>query len=225
MSVVKASLCSAAIFSAAISAGCYAYNFERYPPIAELSDGTLARHSPEDMKLCFSARLASATDRKAAHAWRQCEAYLSAHSSVSEFKRDFGHTITFGAGAAAAFAGLLGLSWIGDRQARQIRGPRKYQGREAKQRLAHALSLEARRSGKGLGFPPGCHLSRDRESRHFMITGGVGAGKTQAMRHLILEAMRRGDHVLVLDTKGDMTAGIPGGIVLLAPQVCFGVQV
>ena len=38
------------------------------------------------------------------------------------------------------------------------------------------------------------------------------------MRHLILGAMKRGDHVLVLDTKGDMTSGLPGGIVLLAPQ-------
>lgn len=218
MSVVRASLGIATIFAAAISAGFYAYNFERYPPIAVLSDGALARHLPEDMKLCFSARLASATDREASHAWRQCESFLEANNSLTEFKRDFGHTVAFAATAAAAFAGLLGLTWIGDRQARQVRGPRKYQGREAKRRLAHALSLEARRSGRGLGFPPGCHLSRDRESRHFMITGGVGAGKTQAMRHLIIEAMRRGDHVLILDTKGDMTAGIPGDIVLLAPQ-------
>tara|TARA_R100000365_G_C2735630_1_gene65024 strand:+ start:7 stop:1263 length:1257 start_codon:yes stop_codon:yes gene_type:complete len=35
---------------------------------------------------------------------------------------------------------------------------------------------------------------------------------------MILEAMRRGDKLLVLDTKGDMTAGLPGDIVLLAPQ-------
>jgi Type IV secretion-system coupling protein DNA-binding domain len=65
---------------------------------------------------------------------------------------------------------------------------------------------------------PGIPMSRDRESRHVLITGAVGSGKTQTIQHLILEAMGFGDRMLVLDTKGDMTASLPGEIVLVAPQ-------
>ena len=38
------------------------------------------------------------------------------------------------------------------------------------------------------------------------------------MLHLILAAIARGDGVLVLDVKGDMTAGLPGEPLLIAPQ-------
>lgn len=218
MSAAKVSLSVAAVIASAVSAGFYTYNFERHLPLAQLADGTLVRQSPDNIALCFSAKLASGTDRNATRAWARCEKHLSAHGSLQEFNRDFIHTVASGAVGAVAFAGLLGLAWTAERQPRHLRGPRKYRGHEAKRRLSHILNGESKRWGRGLGFPPGCHLSRERESRHFMITGGVGAGKTQAMRHLILAAIRRGDQVLVLDTKGDMTAGIPGDIVLLAPQ-------
>ena len=61
-------------------------------------------------------------------------------------------------------------------------------------------------------------MSRERETRHWLIWGSVGAGKTQTMLHLILAAIARGDGVLVLDVKGDMTAGLPGEPLLVAPQ-------
>jgi hypothetical protein len=56
---------------------------------------------------------------------------------------------------------------------------------------------------------PGVPISRERETRHFLILGSVGGGKTQTMLNLISEAIARDDGVLVLDTKGDMMAGLP----------------
>jgi Type IV secretion-system coupling protein DNA-binding domain len=38
------------------------------------------------------------------------------------------------------------------------------------------------------------------------------------MLHLILPAIERGDGVMVLDVKGDMTATLPGDPLLIAPQ-------
>ena len=61
-------------------------------------------------------------------------------------------------------------------------------------------------------------FGRERETRHFLVLGSVGGGKTQAMLAFILDAIHRGDALLVVDTKGDMTAGLPGAPMLLAPH-------
>ncbi|NJO34270.1 MAG: type IV secretion system DNA-binding domain-containing protein [Rhodospirillales bacterium] len=42
--------------------------------------------------------------------------------------------------------------------------------------------------------------------------------KAQTMLHLIWDAIGRGNGVMVLDIKGDMTAGLPGRPILLAPH-------
>jgi len=73
-------------------------------------------------------------------------------------------------------------------------------------------------TGTGLEFLPRLAVSRERETRHWLIWGSVGTGKTQTMLHLILAAIERGDGVLVIDVKGDMTAKLPGEPLLVAPQ-------
>src|SRR6202040_912473 len=88
----------------------------------------------------------------------------------------------------------------------------------ARRAFAQASKVESRMSGTGLELLPGLLVSRERETRHWLIWGSVGAGKTQTMLHLILAAIARGDGVLVLDVKGDMTAGLPGEPLLIAPQ-------
>ena len=72
---------------------------------------------------------------------------------------------------------MIGMGHFEKRPARHVRGPKLLRGREARRDLAKSLRNECKRSGKGLEFPPGLQLSRDRESRHIMITGGVGSGK------------------------------------------------
>lgn len=74
--------------------------------------------------------------------------------------------------------------------------------------------------GRGVELLPSIAIGHDRETRHFLILGSVGGGKTQTMLRLILEAIARDDSVLVLDTKGDMMAGLPARreLLLVAPH-------
>jgi hypothetical protein len=102
--------------------------------------------------------------------------------------------------------------------ARVLRGRRLVTGATARRAFAQATQVESRLSGQRLEFLPGLPVSGERETRHWLIWGSVGAGKAQTMLHLILAAMARGDGVLVLDVKGDMTAGLPGEPLLVAPQ-------
>lgn len=99
-----------------------------------------------------------------------------------------------------------------------VRGPVRLTGRKAYAAIRKTSRKEIRQTGAGIDFPPGLAMSRDRESRHCLISGSVGSGKTQTIQHMILEAMRWGDKMLILDTKGDMTERLPGEITLIAPQ-------
>ena len=99
-----------------------------------------------------------------------------------------------------------------------LRGPTRLTGRKAYAAIRRTSRKEIRQTGPGIDFPPGLPMSRDRESRHCLISGSVGSGKTQTIQHMILEAMRWGDKMLILDTKGDMTERLPGEITLIAPQ-------
>jgi len=151
-------------------------------------------------------------------AWAECEGALRSAGATGRFKRDAalvsgGAFLSLLAGVAAFGGALRQLPPI-----KVTRGAKLHRGRKARAALKRAARAEIRLSGRGLAFPPGVALSRDRETRHFLISGGVGSGKTQTLRSLILAAMQRGDHVLVLDTKGDMTRDLPGDIILLAPQ-------
>lgn len=219
MSAAKFALAGTALLALAASYGSYTWNFEWRPPVAYDGDGfPVARIPVADATGCYSAKLASGTYKDAAAVWATCKHSLAAYGALEEFNRDFRFTVGSGVAAASGFAGLVALAMFGGRRPRHLRGPKKLTGRANYERLARTLFKEAERSGLGLNFPPSFFLSRDRESRHIMITGGVGSGKTQTMWHLILGAYYRGDQVLVLDTKGDMTVGMPGEIQLLAPQ-------
>jgi hypothetical protein len=90
--------------------------------------------------------------------------------------------------------------------------------KRATRAFTKSASAEIKQSGAGLELLPGLAVSRDRESRHWLIWGSVGAGKTQTMLHLVLAALARGDGVLVIDVKGDMTATLQGQPLLIAPQ-------
>ena len=102
--------------------------------------------------------------------------------------------------------------------ARVLRGRKLLTGAAALRAFAQTSKEESRLSGTGLEVLPGLTVSRERETRDWLFWGSVGAGKTQTMLHLILAAIERGDDVLVLDVKGDMTAKLPGEPLLVAPQ-------
>ena len=218
MSRLKALLAASVAISAMASASLYKLNFVDRPAIAQWENGQIGRHSGKDMQFCAGARLHALGNPRAAAQWAQCRTLLDSYGSLDEFDSDYLWVSGLVAFSILSFLVLVGAGLTETPPVKVKRGPKRRVGRDAYSAIRKVARREGRRSGKGISFPPGIHMSRDREARHMMITGGVGSGKTQTMRHMILEAMRRGDKLLVLDTKGDMTAGLPGDIVLLAPQ-------
>lgn len=218
MSKLKLTLLGFFLCFAAASWGAYKYNFETHPQIGYRTDGSAARLAPGYSAQCFQAKQKSWTKLEARYQWGECQRYMHSHGALKEFNADFALMHILSGIALSAVLALIGFASLQKLPARHLRGPKLHRGAEARRSLSKMLSSECKRSGPGLEFPPGLKISRDRESRHIMITGGVGSGKTQTMRHLMAAAMARGDKVLVLDTKGDITASVPHEYTLIAPQ-------
>lgn len=60
---------------------------------------------------------------------------------------------------------------------------------------------------KGLKFGS-FHLTFDKETKHFLLAGGTGSGKTVTLENLLKSAVARGDRVLLIDFK-DLTEVFP----------------
>lgn len=122
-----------------------------------------------------------------------------------------------------AFAGTAWAAWtIGVENIEvHIEGPRFDDSEHAPQKLAEAFKKESQHpGGAGLGVTLGATLikiPRARETRHFLILGGSGAGKTTVLFPTVLSSTRAGDKVLIHDFKGDFTQKIPSEIYILAP--------
>ncbi|WP_293649768.1 type IV secretion system DNA-binding domain-containing protein, partial [Thiolapillus sp.] len=73
--------------------------------------------------------------------------------------------------------------------------------RQAKKETAEAIE----RSGQGLEILPVLAIDEDRETRHIMVLGSPGSGKTTFIRPLIEQARERGDRSFIFDNKSDFT--------------------
>lgn len=75
----------------------------------------------------------------------------------------------------------------------------------------------------GLDIFPGVPLSMDRETRHFLVLGSPGGGKTTVIRPLIDRARERGDKCFIFDNKSNFTKTLSfgeeagGKAILIAP--------
>ncbi len=82
--------------------------------------------------------------------------------------------------------------------------------------LAREERQSIRRSGTGISLGT-YKLSLDRETRHLGVVGATGSGKTTVIRSVVEQAWWRGDKLLVLDVKPELTSLLPGKPILLAP--------
>jgi hypothetical protein len=190
-----------------------AYNlgFDRWPPMATLADRTLTRFSAADVQACFKKEALSLFgDHDARAYWQACRQQLIAYHSLEGFALREA-TVTIGGliGLVALFCFAL-LVRVEKPAFKIVRGLRLFIGSDGHKAFAKACAQECTIHGPGIVLLRPYAMGRDRETRHFLILGGVGGGKTQTMLHMILEAILRDDGVLVLDTKGDMMAGLPG---------------
>jgi hypothetical protein len=209
---------AAAMAGFAVMAGAYDLGFDRWPPEAILADGSIVRFRASDMETCFKAQFrALFGDRDY---WQACQEMLARYDALDAFDL---RTLAVGAGAVIGFVALFGFALclrVERPPFKVTRGSRLHGGRAGFKAFARASARECRIHGRGVELVPPIALSRDRETRHFLILGSVGGGKTQTMLNLIIAAIDRNDGVLVLDTKGDMMAGLPaqGAPLLVAPH-------
>ena len=90
----------------------------------------------------------------------------------------------------------------------QIAGRRlSHDPRDAKQEMAEEFK---KRSAPGVLIHPGIRISEDRETKHLLVTGMTGAGKTVFLYPLIQQAIQRGDKILIFCNKGDFTSCLVG---------------
>lgn len=100
-----------------------------------------------------------------------------------------------------------------------IAGRRLLKETDATSSLATQAKFECKSSGEGIKLHPSFpfKLSLDRETKHFLVAGSIGGGKTQVILPMMIAAQARGDRMVVHDTKGDFTAGLPGNPAIIAP--------
>jgi hypothetical protein len=162
--------------------------------------------------------LAAIGDQSSQWQWRHCEQGLMQAQALAGFELRYWSLLIACAFTTVAVLGFAFVLRSASSPSRVVRGRRLLIGDDARRAFVAAAKAESACSGSGLELLPGLPIGAERETRHLLIWGSVGAGKTQTMLHVMLAAIARGDGVLVLDVKGEMTAGLPGNPLLIAPQ-------
>lgn len=203
-----------------IAAGAaYQIGFVNLVPQATMANGQSAPYPSKNIQFCLKAEAIALFDVPGAvRVWRDCRDDLAQGQALTGFQlRALSLAGSGLIGLLALFAFALAVRFE-QKPARVVRGARLRTGREGLRAFAKACVHECKRYGRGLELLPPHAFGRERETRHFLILGSVGGGKTQTMLGLILGAIAREDTVLVLDTKGDMMAGLLGAPMLIAPH-------
>jgi hypothetical protein len=205
----------------AAMAGFYQLGFDFFPPQAIDPDGTSTPFRAADVQACFKMRaLALLGDFRGGSYWQACRRELYGYQALAAFEL---RTVAVAGSGAIGILALFGFAFCLRFERppfRVVRGATLHVGRAGLRAFGRACTSESKIHGSGVKLVSPFTISRDRETRHFLILGSVGGGKTQTMLNLIGEAIARGDGLLVLDTKGDMMAGLPGlpGPMLVAPH-------
>tara|TARA_R110002020_G_scaffold379203_3_gene590280 strand:- start:29625 stop:31430 length:1806 start_codon:yes stop_codon:yes gene_type:complete len=222
---LKPVLFTFAVLCGAAAVGAYKIGLELYPAGTYTEAGVYARHDSEFMARCGKARITSLVGGPTGSAdWSQCRRILDHHGTTGQFRLRHNAVAVLTGLSLIALIGFVRQTMTARPPPKVVRGRQHLAGRTAQRALQSLSKSECRRSGSGLEFPPGIPISRDRESRHFLIWGSTGAGKTTAMLHLMLQAIERGDKVLMLDVKGDMTSKLPRIGNIIAPHDARSLQ-
>lgn len=96
-----------------------------------------------------------------------------------------------------------------------LRGSRRFEGKEALGVLRSRLAERARRR-PDFDIAPGVPYPADMWTRHVLIVGGVGSGKSTAMKPLIDRVVASGEQLMLFDPKSEFTIGF-GKPAILAP--------
>lgn len=115
---------------------------------------------------------------------------------------------------AAMVSGMTAHKLVMDRtlaqpSVRHVKGPRLFIGRAAGSALLAAWHRRYGVTEPGIELAKGIPMPRQLETEHLLIAGGTGAGKTTILQSMMDGVIERGDRMLALDVKGDVTARLP----------------
>lgn len=96
-----------------------------------------------------------------------------------------------------------------------LRGSFRHEGAEATKRLVAALAARVKRRPDH-EIAPGVAYSADMWTRHVLVVGGVGSGKSTAIKPLIEKIVEANEQMLLFDPKSEFTIGFKKPA-LLAP--------
>jgi len=172
--------------------------------------GALGQHVEQWAKLAarlLSSRLYEPDAAAYSRFWAQCG---------GAEKLAIGWRCAAGAVAAGVPAWLLAPGFLIPRDGLiHLRGARRFEGKAAVRELRSRL---ARRSKARPDFDiaPGVPFPADMWTRHVLIVGGVGSGKSTVMKPLIDRVVESGEQLLLFDPKSEFTIGF-GAPAILAP--------
>ena len=147
-----------------------------YPPVAQLPGGESSPFAPVDVRSCMGARLwSSLGDVSATRRWHHCQTVLQETQALGAFGwRYWGLVISCAITLLAPFGFAFAFRLDRDRS-RVLRGRRLLTGDHARRSFLRSAEAESRMSGAGLELLPGLAVSRERETRHWLIRSSDGA--------------------------------------------------
>jgi type IV secretory pathway TraG/TraD family ATPase VirD4 len=92
------------------------------------------------------------------------------------------------------------------------KGREFFDGNEAIAQAKKDSKAEIKNGKAGIFLNPKIQISEDRETKHVLISGGVGSGKTVVITQLLSQLFARQDRALIVDWKGDFTQKFKGFI-------------
>jgi len=100
-----------------------------------------------------------------------------------------------------------------------IRGRQLFKGTNAARKARQLTKRDLRKSGRGIEVSPKVSVSLESETKHFLLVGASGSGKTQILLSWIKQLLKQNTKMLLHDTKGDLTSSLPNdNFILLAPH-------
>jgi hypothetical protein len=123
---------------------------------------------------------------------------------------------------AAAGAGLLAGGFVGWAVAAPVdgimhtRGRQLIEGNQAVKSAQALMAAQVKALGADFKIHPGIIFTREQWSKHLIVLGAIGGGKTTIILPILSQIFKRGDKALIFDVKGDFTAKFPTAA-LVAP--------
>lgn len=124
--------------------------------------------------------------------------------------------VAVGAWFACMPAVFLSKSYLTPRDSLiHLRGSRRFEGADATVELVRSLSTRVKRRPDH-EIAPGVVYSSDMWTRHVLLVGGVGSGKSTVIKPLLDTIVKAGEQMLLFDPKSEFTMGFKQPI-LIAP--------